>query len=41
MAIINDNYFIGPKEEIFEPCKEFAADLTDVGLEFQPGKSTC
>jgi hypothetical protein len=41
MAIIDDYYIIGPKdkEEIFESCKGFAADLTDVGLEFQPGKS--
>jgi hypothetical protein len=37
MAIIDDKYIIGPKEEIFEACKGFAADLTDVGLEFQPG----
>ncbi len=37
MAIISNNYIIGPKEEIFEACKGFAADLTDIGLEFQPG----
>jgi hypothetical protein len=38
MAIIEDNYIIGPKEEIFEACKGFAADLTDIGLKFQSGK---
>jgi hypothetical protein len=38
MAIINYNYIIGPKKEILEACKGFAADLTDVGLEFQPEK---
>jgi hypothetical protein len=38
---LDDNYIIGPKEEIFEACKGFAADLTDVGLEFQPGKLAC
>jgi hypothetical protein len=32
MAIIDDNYIIGLKEEIFEACKGFAADLTDVRL---------
>ena len=41
MAIIDDNYIIRPKEDIFEACKGFAADLTDVGLEFQPGKLAC
>jgi hypothetical protein len=41
MAIIHDNYIIGPKEEIFEACKGFATDLTDVGLKFQPGKLAC
>ncbi len=35
MVIINDNYIISPKEEIFEACKGFAADLTDIGLTFQ------
>ncbi len=38
MAIIIENYIISPKEEIFEACKRFAADLTDVGLKFQPGE---
>ena len=33
MAIFDD-------EEIFEACKGFATDLTDVGLEFQLGKLT-
>jgi hypothetical protein len=41
MAVINDNYIIGPKEEIFKACKGFATDLTDVRLEFQPGKLAC
>jgi hypothetical protein len=41
MAIIDDNYIIDPKEEIFEACKGLAADLTDVGLKFQPGKLAC
>jgi hypothetical protein len=41
MAMINDNYIIGPKEAIFEACKGFSAGLTDVGLEFQPEKSAC
>jgi hypothetical protein len=41
MVIINDKCIIGPKEEIFEACKVFAADLTDVMLEFQLGKSPC
>jgi hypothetical protein len=41
MAIINNNYIIGSKEEIFEACKGFAADLTEVRLEFQLGKSAC
>ncbi len=41
MAIIDDNYIIGSKEQIFEVCKGFAADLTDVWLEFQPGISAC
>jgi hypothetical protein len=41
MAIINNNYIIIPKQEMFEACKEFAADLTDLGLEFQPGKLAC
>ncbi len=39
MAIIDDNYIIGPKEEIFEACKGFAADHTDVRLKFQLKKS--
>jgi hypothetical protein len=38
MAIINDNYIISPKEEIFQACEGFAMDLIEVGLEFQPGK---
>jgi hypothetical protein len=41
MAIFNDNYIIGLKEEIFEACKGFATDLTDAGLGFQPGKLAC
>jgi hypothetical protein len=41
MAIIDDNYIISPKEEIFEACKGFAADLTDIGLQLQPVKSAC
>jgi hypothetical protein len=41
MAIIDNNSFIGPKEEIFMAYKGFAVDLTDAGLEFQPGKSAC
>jgi hypothetical protein len=32
MAIVDNNYIIGPKEEIFEACKGFAADLTNLGL---------
>jgi hypothetical protein len=32
---------IGPKKEIFEACKGFAADLTGIGLKFQLGKSAC
>jgi hypothetical protein len=30
MVIINDNHIIGPKDEIFEACKGFAADLIEV-----------
>ncbi len=41
MAIIIDYYIICPQKEIFEACKGFAADLTDVGLKFQPGKLAC
>jgi hypothetical protein len=41
MAIIDDNYIISPIEEIFEACKRFAANLTDVGLKFQPRKLAC
>jgi hypothetical protein len=41
MAITDGNYIIGPKEKIFEACKGFAADLTDAGLELQPGKLAC
>jgi hypothetical protein len=41
LTIIDDNYIIGPKEEMFEACKGFATDLTDVGLKFQPGKLAC
>jgi hypothetical protein len=41
MAIIDDNYIICPKEKIFEACKGFAADLTNPGLKFQPGKLAC
>jgi hypothetical protein len=40
-AYIDSNYIIGPKEVIFEACNRFAADLTDVGLKFQPGRSVC
>jgi hypothetical protein len=41
MATIDDNYIMGPKEEIFEACTGFAADLIDIWFEFQPGKSAC
>ena len=41
MAIIDDNYIIGPKEDIFWAWDDFAADLTEVGLKLQPGMSTC
>jgi hypothetical protein len=37
MAIIDDNYIIGPYEEIFQAYKGFVVDLTKVGLKFQPG----
>ena len=33
VAIIDDNYIIGPKEDVFRACEDFAADLTKVGLE--------
>lgn len=33
VAIIDDNYIIGPKEDVFRACEDFAADLTEVGLE--------
>jgi hypothetical protein len=41
MVIFDDNYIIGPKEEIFGAWKGFSADFTDVVLEFQLGKSAC
>jgi hypothetical protein len=37
LAIINDNYIIGPKEVIIQACKGFAMNITEVGLEFQLG----
>jgi hypothetical protein len=37
MVIIDDNYIIGPYEEIFRACKGFMMDLNEFGLKFQPG----
>ena len=41
MAIVDDNYSIGPPETIFAAQPQFAADLAEVGLQLQSDKSKC
>ena len=41
MAIIDDNYSLGPPELVFNSNKVFALDLSCAGLELQPAKSKC
>ena len=40
-GIIDDNYIMGPPDQIFAANKAFAEDLLEVGLELQPTKSQC
>ena len=41
MAIVDDNYSIGPPTAIFAAQPQFAADLAEVGLQLQGDKSKC
>ena len=41
MAIMDDNYTIGPPNTIFESHRMLMEDLEKVGLELQPSKSKC
>ncbi len=41
MAIMDDNYTIGPPSIIFESSRILKEDLAMVGLELQPSKSKC
>ena len=41
MAIIDDNYTMGPPQHIFTAHQTFGNDIKEVGLELQPAKSQC
>ena len=41
MAIIDNNYLLGPPNRIFPIKDALASDLAEVGLELQPRKSKC
>ena len=40
-VITDDNYIMGPLEQIFAAKKAFAEDLLEAGVELQPAKSQC
>ena len=41
IAIVDNNYLMGPPEAIFLANKIFARDLKEVGLKLQPAKLKC
>ena len=41
MAIVDDNYVMGPPSVIFPASEAFAEDLKEIGLKLQPAKSKC
>ena len=41
MAIVDDNYAMGPPEAVFPAKDEFAVNIAKVGLELQNSKSQC